>query len=177
MCAYREIYSLYREFTNNHTFCGVVRKPRLFTEIPAEIYSSKTFGIRASCDTEEVDPDPKYVDYNKLVENVKKSTEKRDFGVDLKKMLKLEIASDDSFQKRDKTFKFAYLCCYVFDEKTNQRRLVTKYDLYNYEQQSMKDLMKAICDKENVYIWILHCGNENYEEAHKIKSAREFDCS
>jgi hypothetical protein len=39
----------------------------------------------------------------------------------------------------------------------------------------MRDLMEAICDKDNVYIWILHCGNENYEEKHKLKSAREFD--
>ena len=175
MRTYRDIYSLYQKFTNNHTFCGVERKPRLFADVPTAIYSSKTFGIRASCDTEEVDPDPKYVDYNKFIENVKKSPEKLDFKAGLEKILKFEISSDGSFQRRDKTFKFAYLCCYVFDEKTNKRKLVTKYDLYNYEQQSMKDLMEAICDKENVYIWILHCGNEDYEEAHKIKSAREFD--
>ena len=172
---YREIYTLCGTRRKNQIFAGVKRIPMRFADIPTAIYSSKTFGIRASCDTEEVDPRPEFEEYNEFIENAKKTTEKLDFKVDLEKMLVLKISSTKEFQKREKTFKFAYLCCYIFDEKTNQRRLVTKYNLYNYEQQSMKDLMKAICVKKNVYIWILHCGNENYEEIHKIKSAREFD--
>lgn len=172
----QKILILRDKSVKNRSFAGIKRVPISLEKVHPGTWSSKTFGVRVSCDTEEVDPSPEWKEYNEFNENLRKSTEKLDFKVCFDKLLTLKISKDSSFQLRDKIFKLGYDCCYVYDEKSKRRVLATnRKDLYNYQQQSMKDLMEAICDKKHIYVWIPHCGNEDHEEEHKGKSAREYD--
>ena len=106
----QKILVLRDKSVKNRSFAGIKRIPIRFTDLDPRIWSSKTFGARVSCDTEEIDPRSEWKEYNDFIKTIKKSTEKLDFKVCFEKMLTLEIAKDSSFQLRDKVFKLGYDC-------------------------------------------------------------------